>query len=151
MRSFYVTTGDGVGAYVGDGVSNIFIYGAGVSQRKVSAWADQSGYGHHLTQAVAALQPLLARSAENGSDTVRFDASGGDLLASAAFVLNQPEDVFAVARVITQGSAGVRDWVGRPRDGRMVLGNIFAGTVAISAGRRSLHRGRSGLPGVRLL
>jgi hypothetical protein len=127
---------DATTAYAGDGVtSGIFLYGAAVSQPKVSAWADQSGLGHHLTQGTSALQPLLATSAENGSVTVRFDATGGDFLASAAFTLNQPEDVFAVGRVITQGTAGVRDigWDGNT-PGSMVLGNILAGVVAISAG-----------------
>jgi hypothetical protein len=140
--SIYMTTADGVGGYAGDGVSNIFIYGAGVSQQKVSAWADQSGWGHNVTQVTAANQPLLVGAAENASLAVRFGTSGGESLQSAAFGLNQPEDVFAVARVITQGSAGVRDigWDGFAA-GSMVLGNIFANTVAISAGAAVSYTG----------
>jgi hypothetical protein len=130
-----LATGDGVNSYVGDGASALYLYGAAVSQRKVSAWADQSGLGHDLTQVTAANQPLLVDAAENGSLAVRFDTSGGDSLASAAFTLNQPEDVFAVMKVLTQGTAGVLDigWDGIAA-GDMVLGNIIAGTVAISAG-----------------
>jgi hypothetical protein len=133
--AIFLANGDGGNAFAGDGVSFLYLYTASVSQPKVSAWADQSGLGHHLTQVTAANQPLLARSAENGSVTVQFDASGGDSLASAAFTLNQPEDVFAVMRVISQGTAGVQDigWDGITA-GNMVLGNIIAGVVAISAG-----------------
>jgi hypothetical protein len=68
-----LATGDGGNSYNGDGVSGVYLVRAGVSQPKVSAWADQSGLGNDVTQATAAAQPLLVPSAQNGRPGVQFD------------------------------------------------------------------------------
>lgn len=66
---------------------------------RVSAWADQSGLGHDVTQGVGSEQPLWEATAFNGYPCVT--ANGLDEhMQSAAWTLNQPSTVFAVARLI---------------------------------------------------
>lgn len=56
----------------------------------VSAWADQSGSGRHLLQAVAGKQPaLVAGATPNGKPVLRFDGIS-HALKTATFALNQP-------------------------------------------------------------
>lgn len=62
----------------------------------VSNWADLSGNGNDLVQAVGANQPLY--DAATGGLT--FDGVS-DTIATAAFTLNQPETVYVVCNMIT--------------------------------------------------
>jgi len=60
----------------------------------ISEWADQSGLGHHLTQATLAKMPsYLATGSPTGEPMVVFDGLN-NWMATAAFTLNQPEHVF---------------------------------------------------------
>ncbi|HEY3416195.1 MAG TPA: Ig-like domain-containing protein, partial [Armatimonadota bacterium] len=64
----------------------------------VSAWADQSGQGHNLSQGTANNRPVYRENILNGLPVVRFDGSN-DTLASAAVTFNQQHTIFAVTRM----------------------------------------------------
>ncbi|MHB9022786.1 MAG: Ig-like domain-containing protein [Armatimonadota bacterium] len=74
---------------------------------KVSAWADQSGQGHDLTQSSDTLKPLYVASGINGEPVIRFDGSN-DKIASAAVTLSQQHTVITVTKItsIASGSNG---------------------------------------------
>jgi len=70
------------------------------SNGNVSAWADQSGAGHHLSQSTAAAQPPYSTSGGpglNGPFVGPFD--GIDDFIRGSWTQSQPEHVFAVCRV----------------------------------------------------
>jgi len=72
--TIYGATGDGGFSYAGDGATvGIWMYGASVSQPKVSSWGDQSGLGNTPVQATAANQPLWIASGRNTRPFIRFD------------------------------------------------------------------------------
>jgi hypothetical protein len=96
--------------YVGNGSGNVLVNLFSLSQPKVSAWADQSGNGHNLTQGTATKQPLLVASALNGLPAVRLDG-GDDFLGPAIFTLNQPCTYSLVYRSISLGASGAHDIV----------------------------------------
>ncbi len=82
----------------------------------VSSWSDQSGQGHHATQAGSSSQPLYVSSAQNSLPAVRFDGSNDVLAVSGSFAIAQ---VFAVFKSITStfsyGSfLGTTDSLNRP-------------------------------------
>jgi hypothetical protein len=97
----------------------------------VSAWADQSGTGDankHLTQGVAANQPLWASSdaSYNSKATITFNGTTDNLVSGTwAAALTQPHTIYCVGQ---NANAGVyRNFV----DG-------------ITAGARSIARARAG-------
>jgi hypothetical protein len=64
----------------------------------VSAWADQSGAGHHVTQGTPGSRPLVAASAVyGGQQAVVF--TGAKWLQSAAFAQAQPFTLFVVGNI----------------------------------------------------
>ena len=66
----------------------------------VSAWADQSGNGRHVTQGTGAAQPTLTTNATLGGRSVlSFD--GGDRLVSSAFDLSNTLSLFFVLGSVT--------------------------------------------------
>lgn len=85
----------------------------------VTAWADQSGNGRHLTQATAANRPYYSRNGgQDGKPVIKFDGVN-DYLKTAAFPINQPshyviaykarqtEDYDAIVDGITPGTRNV--------------------------------------------
>lgn len=87
-----VASTDSVAAYAGTTGAYISAYGATLSgYEMVSAWADQSGNGYHLTQPTASAQPryvdtsLIAGSVLNGKPVLRFNyATATHMAASTA-------------------------------------------------------------------
>jgi hypothetical protein len=65
----------------------------------VSAWADQSGNGRHLTNGNAAQQPTYVASALGGRPTLSFD--GGDILSSSVFDMPRACSIFVVLGTLT--------------------------------------------------
>ena len=66
----------------------------------IGAWADQSGSGNDVTQAVAGLKPILATNRIGSLPGVYFDgqaAPNGDTLVTAAVFAMKPCTVFCVA------------------------------------------------------
>lgn len=100
--------GDNVLSYTGDGASGVYVWGANSSQPKVSAWADQSGNGNHITQGTAANQPLWLPNGLNNKPTLRFDGVN-DVLASGAMTLVQPETICMLYKKITTAGPGTAD------------------------------------------
>lgn len=74
----------------------------------VSAWADQSGQGHNVTQGTASLQPLFIPNAKNGQPGVRCDGVD-DFLKASAFTLNQVETALVVYKYLTINISGTHD------------------------------------------
>lgn len=60
----------------------------------VSQWADQSGNGNHLVQAVGGSQPTVSANALNGQPMITFV----NKFMVSTFTMNQPETIFAVIR-----------------------------------------------------
>ncbi len=83
----------------------------------VSAWPDQSGNGHHLTQADAGKRPAYSASdaAFGGKPSINFDETD-DLLTSAATIV-QPDtcDTFLVSTVPANASYIYELWDGTYR------------------------------------
>ena len=89
----------------------------------VSAWADQTGLGHNVVQAVAAKQPPFAAAAgPNAKPCVQFDGID-DCLKAVGFTWNQPEHVFVIAKPST-----LNDTTGTLWDGN--AGNDLRGYLA---------------------
>ena len=75
-------------------------FGVGITSAGglVSAWADQSGKGRNLVQAVGSNQPTL-----DTDNSILFD--GVDNFLAVNFTLNQPETVYALVKQVTWTSA----------------------------------------------
>ena len=85
-----VTSTDSVATYAGTTGAYISAYGATLSGYElVSAWADQSGNGYHLTQPTASSQPryvdtsVIAGSVLNGRPVLRFNYATATHMAAA--------------------------------------------------------------------
>jgi hypothetical protein len=108
--TIYGATSDGGFSYAGDAATvGIWMYGASVSQTKVSSWGDASQLGRTLSQAVPANQPLWNARGPNGRPYVSFDTSGTNSLGPALFTLPQPVNVFLVTRINAFTGAGGKD------------------------------------------
>lgn len=99
LLAFYTMDGSGIGNITYTGASSRTVTlgpnGLGayvtVTQRNVSAWADQSGSGNHATQGTASRQPLYVESAVNGHPALYFSGNApADALTTEAFTRNQP-------------------------------------------------------------
>lgn len=64
----------------------------------VSAWADKSGAGHHLSQATGSLQPGIVSAGLGGLDFVRFDGTD-DRLSAAWASQATPVTAVGVSRI----------------------------------------------------
>lgn len=73
----------------------------GVTGSSVSAWADQSGNGRHVTQGTGSAQPTFVSSVAGlgGRPALSFD--GGDRLVSSAFDLSNTLSLFFVLGSVT--------------------------------------------------
>lgn len=105
LLAFYTMDGSGIGNITYTGASSRTVTlgpnGLGayvtVTQRNVSAWADQSGSGNHATQGTAARQPLYVPASINGHPALYFSgSSSADILTTGAFARNQPHSALAV-------------------------------------------------------
>jgi hypothetical protein len=76
----------------------------------VSAWADQSGNGNHLSQATAAAQPQFVTGEANGLPLVRFDGTSDTLPFTAR--LTTIRTVFWVVRANPSANASYRFLLG---------------------------------------
>lgn len=70
----------------------------------VSAWADQSGNGNHLTQGTGAKRPTTGVDTLNGLNVIKFSVANATILLSAAITLAQPVTVFMVMQTNTPSS-----------------------------------------------
>jgi hypothetical protein len=100
----------------------------------VSAWADQSGLGNHITQGTASLQPLFVASGPNGKPAIRPD--GADDFLKGTFTLSQPYTVFMPFKWLTLTASGAQDvaFDGSTANAFVVVDNgprtaIFAGST----------------------
>lgn len=71
----------------------------------VSAWADQSGAGHNLSQSTSGSRPVYTASIINGQPVIRF-TSGGDKFLNFTTPWTQPAiwTLYAVVKYVTNGS-----------------------------------------------
>lgn len=97
----------------------------------VSAWADQSGSGNHVTQGTAGSRPAYASNGgPNDAPYVQFDGTD-DHLHAAAFALDQPTEIFVVATPSpSRGAGAILD--GEANGSMLVRSNINA--IVIDAG-----------------
>lgn len=73
---------------------------------KVSAWADLSGNGHHLTQGTDAVRPSLVDGVIGGRPVVRFGLTAADRhLKWTPWAQSTDGTVYAVARYRSSGTA----------------------------------------------
>lgn len=92
----------------------------------VGGWLDQSGNGHHVTQANAAKKPDLRLAAQNSLPVLRFETSVKNLLSSVWTATAQPDHIFCVAKAST--TTAQRHAVdGRDFTHRRILGHIPSG------------------------
>jgi len=72
----------------------------------VSAWADQSGAGHHLTQPTAGNRPTLVSSVINGQPVIRFGPTASNKWLDFAVDWAQANaiTVYAVVKYVTNGA-----------------------------------------------
>lgn len=62
----------------------------------VATWQDQSGNGHHRTQATSGKRPVLKTGIVNGKPVLRFVASSAQELGGTLAAIPQPFTVFVV-------------------------------------------------------
>lgn len=101
----------------------------------VSGWADQSGNGNDLVQAVEADQPLFNEGDANFNNKPTLSFSGvNDNLRSAAFAaaLTQPNTIFTVYHMAGGGSRFVVD--GLTASTQHVVGQNVGGDRVLQAG-----------------
>lgn len=63
---------------------------------RVTGWLDQSGNGHHASQAVEGGRPLLVNNVLNGLPALRFDGSTDFLGVAGQVITSQQFSIFAV-------------------------------------------------------
>lgn len=93
-----LATADGVSSYLGDVTADAYLMNAAVSQvnTRVSAWADQSGNGNHLSQSSAVSQPLYSAGTFGpapGRDALVFDGTNDYLIGDSLGALIAGADV----------------------------------------------------------
>jgi PKD repeat protein len=71
---------------------------------KVSQWNDCSGQGNNASQVASASQPQYISNVLNGYPVIHFDGVD-DFMKTAAFTLNQPENIFIVYKPVTWNGA----------------------------------------------
>jgi hypothetical protein len=96
----------GVGTYQDTGFSTPAV----ADGDPVGGWQDQSGQGHHATQATAAAKGTLKPSIKNGKSVVHFD--GVDDYLAATFGAATPFHLFVVLSPSGGGASNVGSPVG---------------------------------------
>jgi hypothetical protein len=105
----------------------------------VSSWTDLSGNGNHLTQSVAAKQPVLFTSVYNSMPTLRFTSSAYFFGTTSPFVQgSNSQFTFMVvckptaadSSVLAHNSANIQF---RTREGNANQNNFFPGTNELTS------------------
>ena len=130
---FYLVNNSNQNSYTGDGVSNLYIWGAqlnyGVLQKYqatvaaaidpsgyITKWYDQSGNARDMSQATAANQPSIVVSGvlntDNGKPSIRFTRTSnsyliGDVAQESAFDFTNTFSVYVVANPTNTSGACV--------------------------------------------
>ena len=118
---------------------------AGITQaaNEISAIADQSGNGNHVTQTVAAQKPDLIADQLNGLSAINFD--GNDVLVYSGTGLNMANNVsgFTVSMIIKTTKPGTQTvpyiigkGTGHPGSSRFLMGREKVASEHVIGGRR---------------
>lgn len=100
--------------YQGDGTGTVHMRNFSADQRLVSAWADQSGKGRHVTQVSAAQQPTWVPNTVNGRPALWFRSAPSTIMESAGvawsgqtqvtmFVVLRKSDTGTLAEPVNKG------------------------------------------------
>lgn len=105
----FTANANGGSSYTGNGLGTIFATNITVTQRNVSAWAEQSGNGNHLDAVAAASRPFFADAADsafNGQRVILGDGVDDRVQTTPTFT--GATSMFVVARTLASASdAGI--------------------------------------------
>ena len=105
--SIFLGTADNTFSYQGNGTGNIFLFRAGASCPRASAWGDQTTSANNASQGAGGAQPFIT-TASNLLPELKFDGTD-DTLATAAFARTQPVDTVLGVKFNTIGASAAHD------------------------------------------